>query len=333
MPKKSVKTSKPDSGKKEDMMDYMSPLERGERKTVIMKSIHRAPYPPCAISNVVSHLYVAFKQNQRKMALYAKKKMPVFFDPKIFASSQTQFKIKGYPAVKATFFSRRSQTLTGGVSEDHNRLIAWSIMGYIKKKFGVDVKMSHVVTKNIVAHVYMTHGVNLLGVYTEIPDRCEYKPECIDCCRITSTFGKPRVFLIFSTGAVLLVGNKSMAEVEELYVEACELASKYKTTDKNGKAMAQKYKQKRRMVHEEAVKTTNIEIETAMGMKRRKVSGVAKHNIVKSTSLGLYDDMFDFDSSASAAYLKMVREEEERMGDRDSQNMPSFCPSSTLMLT
>lgn len=297
-------------------------------KFSIARTIQMDPYPPCAISNVVSYMYLNMKQNQKKIALYAKDKLPLFFDPRIFPSSQQQFKVKGYPVVKILFFSKKSHTIGGGVSEDHNRLIAWSAVKYMRKKFNIDLRIDLLLTRNIVAYVYMTFRINLEAMHTKMRGRSEFKPECIDCCRIKSKYGKPRVFLIFRTGSILLVGSKSEQELAEIYEEACELAFSFKSTEKNTKATSRQ-KLKRKFLHEDSIRSTNIEIETAMGMKRRKVTRNTKNGLLNELNLEMFDDMYDFESSASTAYLQMMKKESEKEKNNEPEIFPGYSPGAS----
>lgn len=292
-----------------------------------MRTISREPYPPCAVSNVVSYMHLDMKQNQKKVALCAKDKLPLFFDPKIFASSQQQVSLKGYPPAKVLFFSRKSQTIVGGISEDHNRLIAWSIVRYLRKKFNADINLESLNIKNIVAHIYMPFRVNLEAVNKEIPSRTEFKPESIDCCRINSIHGSPKVFLIFSTGSILLVGCKSMEELENVYIEACEIATKHKSYEVPSKSISQKYKRKRNILNEDTIHNTNIEIETAMSMKRRKIMTSNKHEKVKKVNLETIDELFDYNKSASAAYQRLLEDEANDSSKRLIDMDPPFAPS------
>lgn len=298
------------------MMEDISMGYGNMKKGYVMKTIRKEGYPECVVSNVVSYMLLNMKQNQKCMALRAKKKLPVFYDSIIFASSQLQVKVTGYPPVKVLFFSRKSQTIVGGVSEDHNRLVAWSVVMYLRNQFHIDIEMESLTTKNIVAHIYMPFRVNLEAVYADIPGRCEFKPECIDCCRIKSIYGDPIRFLIFGTGSILVVGCRYMSILEKVHVEACDVATKHRSFESTSKSVSQKYKQKKRLLNQDVVRNTNISIENTMSAKRRKIAVSNQSSAVKKVNLEMFDELCDFNGSAAMAYRKLLEEESKGKGQK-----------------
>jgi TATA-box binding protein (TBP) (component of TFIID and TFIIIB) len=275
--------------------------QMNRKRGTVMATICEPPYPPCIVSNVVSYLNLDMTQNQKKVALYAKKKLPVFFDPKIFAFSQQPVCLDGYPPVKLLFFSGRKTTIVGGLSEDHNRLVAWAITRYLRRKFRINISILDFSTKNIVSNVDMPFKINLEKIAEKYDGRAKYEPMLIDCCRVTSRHGGSMVYLVFSTGSILLIGCKTMDQVRLLYIESCEVATENKVTadEQVPRVVSEKYKQKRKLLNPDTVETTNIDIENSMVVKRRKILKSKKSDAVKRVVLEHFDNTYQMDRSAT----------------------------------
>lgn len=255
-------------------------------------------YPPCIVSNVVSYICMDKAQNQKKVALYAKDKLPVYYDPKNFAFSQQPAFPNGYPPVKLLFFSGEKTTIVGGLSEDHNRLTAWNAIRHINRVFDENIKLLNFETKNIVANVDMPFKIDLDSIMRSKPGRARFKPVLINCCRVKSNHGDSMVYLIFHTGSILLIGAKDMEELRLLYLEACETAVKNRENGPISDASSKKYNQKKRMLSTEIIEATNQNIENAILNKRRKLSKSSRSDANKKVSLEYFDQALEIDKTA-----------------------------------
>src|SRR4029077_18921585 len=73
--------------------------KRGKKRKNVMEIIREGKNPACIVSNVVSYVIFNIRQNQRAVAMCGKDKLPVYFDPKIFAFSQQSVCLAGSPPV------------------------------------------------------------------------------------------------------------------------------------------------------------------------------------------------------------------------------------------
>lgn len=255
-------------------------------------------YPPCIVSNVVSYICMDKGQNQKKVALYAKDILPVYFDPKSFAFSQLPSMANTYPPVKLLFFSGEKTTIVGGISEDHNRLTAWNALRRLNIGFNENIKILSFETKNIVANVDMPFKIDLDSIMRSKPGRAVFKPVLINCCRVKSNHGNSMVYLIFHTGSILLIGAKNMQELNLLYLEACETAMKHRETGPTSDSSSKKYNQKKRTLSTEVIEATNQGIENAILNKRRKISKSNRSEANKKISLEHFDRTLEIDKTA-----------------------------------
>lgn len=275
----------------EDLYIYQQWRSIGKRITV-MYSIQNGSDPPCIVTNVVTYMELNMKQNQKDVALHAKHILPVFFDPKIFAFSQQPVNLDGYPPVKVMFFSGIKVIILGGLSEDHNRLVAWAKVRYLKKMFNDKICIVALSTRNIVANVDMPFEINLKNVADKLQSMATFDPVLIDCCRVKSKYKGSRRVLIFGTGSMLLIGSKTYEELYELYIEACEIAHSHRSVSSTHKGVSQKYEQKKAVLTEDNIRLTNIQIENAFVTKRNKVSKGKKEAVAK-IQLDMFDETFE----------------------------------------
>lgn len=279
-------------------------------------------YPPCIVSNVVSYICMDKAQNQIKVALYAKDKLPVYHDPKNFAFSQLPSFPNGYPPVKLLFFSGEKTTIVGGLSEDHNRLTAWNAIRYINDKFQENINLISFETKNIVANVDMPFKIDLDSIMRSKPGRARFKPVLINCCRVKSNHGDSMVYLIFHTGSILLIGAKNMEELRLLYLEACETAVKNRENGPTSDASSKKYNQKKRILSTEVIEATNQSIENAILNKRRKISKSSRSDANKKLSLEYFDQTMGIDKTAL-----VTQAIKSYYGDLPQLEGPKFAPT------
>jgi TATA-box binding protein (TBP) (component of TFIID and TFIIIB) len=262
------------------------PSKFNTKRINVMWSIQIGKYPACIVTNVVSSVILSMVQNQKKVALYAKDKLPVFYDPKIFAFSQQPMCMNGYPAVKMLYFSGKKNTIVGGLSEDHNRLVAIKSTKYLRRIFGVDIRLEDCSTKNIVANVNMPFNIKLDSIQGKILGRANFKQNEIDCCRVKSKYGGSMRILIFNTGSMLLIGSKTEDQLLQLYVEACEIAYDHKTMDDSKTSQKNS---KKRSISADVLERANIDITNAIMCKRQKIMNSKRPEKVKQMDLEKFD--------------------------------------------
>lgn len=218
------------------------------------------PYPVCTVGNVVSTFKIpGAVQNQRKLCLYGKKVTPCYFDPKIFAHSQTSIRINEFPKVKVLGFPSETALMAGGKSDEHNRLMAWKYVNFLQEVYGI--KSASVVgfmNKNMVANVRVPFWVNLKKLEQHIgSDRASFLPIDIKCCKVISAKNSSVTLMFFTAGSILITGFNGDEQFVESYLEGCELAYGHKLSDKKKKEYMDKYQKKRKSSSVQYVEEVN----------------------------------------------------------------------------
>lgn len=239
---------------------YKSRTAKKRKYADIQNVIQFGDFPQCVIGNVVSTFSINVSLNQKKLALYGKKKIPCYYEPKTFASTQINIMADGYPRVKMLLFPGPKQVIVGGKSEEHSRMMAWKTVQFINNLLDDPVEMENFLIKNMVANIYMPFGIDIEKIEKKIGGRATFTPGEIHCCRLRSEKNNDMVILFFNTGSILLTGFKDDEQKHALYMEACNVAYRFQISEEERRKIIDNYKKKKESTSADVIKAMNNEL-------------------------------------------------------------------------
>jgi len=176
------------------------------------------------LENIVSTVNLACELDLRRITLQAKN---AEYNPKRFAAVIMRIR---NPKTTALIFSSGKIVCTGAKSEIDSRTAA---MKYAKtiKKLGFDVKFREFMIQNMVASCGVEFGIKLDELLLTYNKFCTYDPEIFP--GLIFRMEEPRiVFLIFSSGKIILTGAKQRDQIFTAFRRIYPLLDYFKAASK-----------------------------------------------------------------------------------------------------